>query len=586
MAAKEVRLAAGLTLPLDVVTETIAVLAKRRVGKSYAMRKLAEQLHKARQQIVIVDPKGDQWGIRSSADGKGAGLPIIILGGERGDVPLEPSGGEVVAKLVVEERVSVLLDLSLFRKHEVATFMAAFLENLYRLKAHEEYRTAMMLIIDEADAIAPQKPQPGEQRMLGAAEDIVRRGGQRGVGCVLVTQRPAVLNKNVLTQAQVLIVLRTIAPNDLAAMNAWIDVHGTREERDTLMASLPSLPRGDAWVWAPGWPTDKGIFQRVHISPIETFDSGATPKAGETRIEPKRAAEVDLKVLQEKMAATIAKAASEDPKKLRAQIADLTKQLASKKNGANDEQVAGLRADNERERAARQEAERRAAQIATQRDRALTTVRKMAVAVRTSVENLLTFFDPEVGGKIITDPVTAPVPMIPTGGNHRAAARPPTPALARGEDEEGGSLPAGERKVLIAIAQHDGGVSREQLTVLVGYKATSRNQYIRRLQARGFVDTSGETVVATQEGINALGSDYEPLPTGDALMKYWIPRLPDGERRILEIVAVKYPYPVARDDIDAGYKATSRNQYIRRLAARKLVDVSPGGIRASATLFD
>jgi DNA helicase HerA-like ATPase len=62
----------------------------------------------------------------------------------------------------------------------------------------------MMLVIDEADAIAPQKPQKGEERMLGAAEDIVRRGGQRGIGCVLVTQRSAVLNKNVLTQAQIL----------------------------------------------------------------------------------------------------------------------------------------------------------------------------------------------------------------------------------------------------------------------------------------------------------------------------------------------------------------------------------------------
>ena len=38
----------------------------------------------------------------------------------------------------------------------------------------------MMLVVDEADAVAPQKPYPGEERMLGAMEDIVRRGGQRG----------------------------------------------------------------------------------------------------------------------------------------------------------------------------------------------------------------------------------------------------------------------------------------------------------------------------------------------------------------------------------------------------------------------
>jgi DNA helicase HerA-like ATPase len=233
------KLSKDLSLPDEAVCQTIAVLAKRRAGKSYTMRRLAEQLHKAGQQVVIVDPKGDQWGIRSAADGKAPGLPIVILGGERADVPLESGSGEVVAKLVVEERVSVLLDLSLFRKHEVATFMTGFLENLYRLKAREVYRTPLMLVIDEADAVAPQKPQKGEERMLGAAEDIVRRGGQRGIGCVLVTQRSAVLNKNVLTQAQVLIALRTIAPQDLAAMSAWIDVHGTEQQKRTLMESLP-----------------------------------------------------------------------------------------------------------------------------------------------------------------------------------------------------------------------------------------------------------------------------------------------------------------------------------------------------------
>src|SRR5689334_18645316 len=148
---KSIHLVPGLSLPLEVVTEAIGIVARRRAGKSYLARRFAEQLLKAGQQVVIVDPKGDWWGIRSSADAKSPGLPVVILGGERGDVPLEVGGGEVVAKLVVEERVSALLDLSLFRKREVARFMADFLEALYRLKAKETLRTPMMLIIDEAD---------------------------------------------------------------------------------------------------------------------------------------------------------------------------------------------------------------------------------------------------------------------------------------------------------------------------------------------------------------------------------------------------------------------------------------------------
>jgi DNA-binding HxlR family transcriptional regulator len=325
---KTLRIAPKLDLPLEFVTQACAILAKRRVGKSYTLRRILEQLLRAGQQTIIVDPKGDAWGIRSGADGKTPGIPVTIFGGEHGDVALRPDAGEAVARIAVEEQLSFVLDLSELRKHEIATFMAPFLETLYRLKAREAYRTPVMVAVDEGDAIAPQKPQPNEARMLGAAEDLVRRGGQRGIGTIFVTQRAAVLNKNVLTQAQVLIALRTIAPHDLAAMNDWIDVHGTPQQRKLLMESLPSLPVGDAWVWSPGWPTEDGIFQRVHVDPIETYDSGATPKPGEKRIEPKMLAPADLDRVRDLMA-DVTKREPDDEKTLRRRVAELERQVAA-----------------------------------------------------------------------------------------------------------------------------------------------------------------------------------------------------------------------------------------------------------------
>ena len=41
------KLADNLRLPLDIVTQTLAVLAKRRAGKSYTMRRIVEQLHES-----------------------------------------------------------------------------------------------------------------------------------------------------------------------------------------------------------------------------------------------------------------------------------------------------------------------------------------------------------------------------------------------------------------------------------------------------------------------------------------------------------------------------------------------------------
>src|SRR5207253_4107504 len=60
----------------------------------------------------------------------------------------------------------------------------------------------------------PQRPFKGEERLLGSFEDIVRRGRARGLGVTLITQRAAVISKNVLTQTEVLVCLRVMAPQD------------------------------------------------------------------------------------------------------------------------------------------------------------------------------------------------------------------------------------------------------------------------------------------------------------------------------------------------------------------------------------
>lgn len=579
---KQLHLSDKLNLPLETVTQAIGILAKRRAGKSYAARRLTEQLFKAGQQIVIVDPKGDWWGVRSAANGKDPGLPIVILGGERGDVPLEVNAGEVVGKLVVEERVSVLLDLSLLRKHQVATFMADFLESLYRLKAREQYRTPLMLIVDEADAIAPQSTKThgvkgGDvERMLGAAEDIVRRGGQRGIGSTLITQRSAVLNKNVLTQIQLLVVLRTISPQDLAAIDAWIDVHGTDEERKILKASLPSLPIGDAWLWSPGWPTTDGIFQRGHILPIETFDSGATPKPGEKRVEPKNLADVDLDALSRQMAATIEKAKAEDPKELRKQIAELKKQVAAKVP-APAKPVETIK-----------EVERHAI-----KDGQLTRLEKIVENITNSITK-----HAEVGNTLagVAREITAALAKVSTNGHKPIAQRAAPPVRraaperrtqpARQMSEFSGELPIGEEKILAALIQYPNGLERNQLTVLTGYKRSTRDRYLQYLAEKGFVAPAGGKMVATDEGQAAL-PNAEPLPTGQALQDYWLERLPEGERAILNVLIPAYPDAVDREQISevTGYKRSTRDRYLQYLANKELVQAGRGEVKASDNLF-
>jgi hypothetical protein len=104
----------------------------------------------------------------------------------------------------------------------------------------------------------------------------------------------------------------------------------------------------------------------------------------------------------------------------------------------------------------------------------------------------------------------------------------------------------------------------------------------------GLVDATGGAIRATDAGVDALGADFEPLPTGKALQKYWLEKLSGGERAILEVLLQAYPSAVPRDEISerTEYKRSSRDTYIQRLGARKLVEsVGRSAVRASATLF-
>ncbi|GAF92488.1 unnamed protein product, partial [marine sediment metagenome] len=188
-------------LPEDFVTETIAILAKRGAGKTYLLRKLAEALIGAHLPVVVIDPVGVCWGLRSSANGKRDGLPVIIIGGDKGDLPLESESGKVLAEWVVTERRSVVFDLSaLPSKAAECRFVADFATQIYR-----QNRDPLHIMLDEADNFAPQSPMQGDKRMLGAINMLARRGRARGIGLTMATQRSAVLNKNVLTQAEVLV---------------------------------------------------------------------------------------------------------------------------------------------------------------------------------------------------------------------------------------------------------------------------------------------------------------------------------------------------------------------------------------------
>lgn len=512
----------GLALPLEAVTETFVILAKRGSGKTYTAAVLVEEMVAASLPVAVVDPVGAWWGLRSSADGKSDGLPFVIFGGDHGDVPLEETAGHLLADVLVDERVPAVLDLSALSKSASRRFMADFLERLYHRN-----RDPLHVVIDEADAFAPQRADPGQQRLLGAMEDLVRRGRIKGLGVTLITQRPAVLHKDVLSQAEVLIAMRMTGVRDVAAIDEWVRLHADDEQAVELKRSLPSLPIGTAWLWSPGW---LGVLERIKVRQRRTFDSSATPKPGQRRVEPKRFADIDLTALGERITATVERAKADDPKELRRRIATLEREAAVK---PEPEVV-------------RVEVPVLGNDLVLRLEGVLGDLKKHGQQAVDVASEMLAKLQTVQGQP--APPVAAPRPVQP-----RQA-----PAPRPRQTPETGSLPIAQRKILTVLAQH-GQRTVTQVALLTGYSHKSggfRNS-LSSLRTAGLIEGRGD-VVATTEGLEALG-DYEPLPTGRALVDWWAGQLGKAERVILNVLVDQWPSAVSTEHVAqwTGYSATS-----------------------------
>src|SRR5690348_556988 len=87
-------------LPKAVFEQHIIALGKTGAGKSSAIRGIVETLLDQGKRVIVVTPKADWYGIKLSADGKNAGYPIPVFGGQHQDLPLNHLSGKTMAELL------------------------------------------------------------------------------------------------------------------------------------------------------------------------------------------------------------------------------------------------------------------------------------------------------------------------------------------------------------------------------------------------------------------------------------------------------------------------------------------------------
>ena len=273
-------------LPQSVLDTRLAIVGTSGSGKTYAAKGLLERVMAGGGRVCVVDPLGVWWGLGQGVDGADPLFPVTVFGGTRADVPLEPGMGAALGRLVGNRPMACVVDVSDFGSAAVRRlFMTEFTTALY--EANDE---PLHLVLDEADLWAPQRTKPDGMELLGRMEEIVRRGRVRGFVPWLITQRPAVLHKDILSQADVLVSMKLTSSQDRAAVGRWIEGQADRAEGRRILGALPQLRRGEGWVWAPG----EGVLASMSFPRIRTFDSSQTPvRRGHDGL-PRQLAAVDL----------------------------------------------------------------------------------------------------------------------------------------------------------------------------------------------------------------------------------------------------------------------------------------------------
>lgn len=514
MKGKGIEVSEALTLPVDYITQRGALLAVSGAGKSNAARVIAEEFFAQGLPFVAVDPKGDWWGLRAGKDGKPkGGLGVVIFGGKHGDVPLEREGGKVVADAVVDQRLSCVLDLSQFESEAAKRhFLLDFASRLYFRN-----EDPLHLFLDEADDYIPQKPrEKGEAlKLLGMMENIVRRGRSKGIGITLISQRSAVLNKDVLYMAETLFALRTSGPGDIATVESWMKYHGADR---AMLATLAGLKDGEAWVWSPHY---LGKMERFRFRLSHTYDSGATPKnhAAKARRAAATLADVDLKELGAAMAEAVERAKADDPKALRARIAELEKQLRTQKPAEPKVERVEVPVFAKAEVALLERLSEGTGKLAAQVEDLVQKVKAKA-------------YDRQ-----------PPVMKVEKPDRRRFPLEVPEWRPREGKNGLGKCA----RALLAALVQH-GDLSLQQAAIIAGYPGNAPIvvKSAGELRSAGLIVGTNGLLCATDEGrASPELKDLEPLPTGGELAAYWKGKLGKCEVDLLDVVLAHHPKPVS-----------------------------------------
>jgi len=563
------RLENGAALSLDIpklVDTRMLIQANSGGGKSWLMRLIAER---AGIQTIVLDPEGEFASLREKLD--------MVLAGHGGEVAAEPRSAALLARRLVEFKASAVIDLYDLKLGERRRFIKLFLDAMMTLG--RELWHPMLLMLDEAHVYCPERSS-GESEATESVIAMMSQGRKRGFAGILATQRLSKLHKDAAAETNNVIIGRT-----------WLDADQSRCGDLLGMAkaerlALRDLKQGEFYGFGPALSV-AGATRFISDTVATTH-----PQPGSRHLmTPPAPSQAVMKVLAK--LADLPREADEEARTLeqmRAENARLKRELAAKPKpvAAPDESaIARAVAAQKHEFQQRMQDAAGLMQGAAFVFSALTkhldeAKGKLAPSFAQAIELLTKDF---VQAPLHAfNPVARVAQPVERRAHNEQVAR-----STRGANSGDDSLGGPHRKLLIVLAQAAKPVSKKFLALRAGYahNGGAFNNPLGRLRALDYV-TRGDPIEITEAGLESLG-DYEPLPSGAALLEYWLAHLDGPAAKILRVVADVWPDLIGKNAVAAaaGYSPDGGafNNPLGRL--RTLGLVSRGTeLRAAEELFD
>ena len=243
----------------DLVTGRTAVIAKTGYGKSWTIRRIVEQLLEKGYPVGVIDPEGEHSSLAEVFD-------LLVIAPD-GDVDLTKASPKRLAQVAVKG-VSFVLDLSKYDPEVASDLVASILEELVKIGSEGGF----LVVVDEAKELAPER---GAGSTLGKhasltvtwLNTLATRGRKKGIGLLFSTQRPQLVSKTLLSQAENKIVLRVEYSRDISAIVEYLGL--SRE----MARKISKLDRGVAYVEGPF--AERPAF--VKIGGVRSAHLGSTP---------------------------------------------------------------------------------------------------------------------------------------------------------------------------------------------------------------------------------------------------------------------------------------------------------------------